>query len=298
MGGRLIEGAKDLLALLFAPELLVGLGIGLLAAVVGWLLADWKASNRPPIGAALAAVLVGVWLFTVGRAPIGVVVAMPVLALSGGTRQLMESAGSRAGVSLLGATALVLGIEGGPVFRLAVLLGVAGAVFVVSAAEMALDDRVPTAALFAAAALALVIGIPEIDRALVLAGSLIPFAVLGFGGRRLGRAGAATYPALFVWIAVADGATAQGSVIGVIAALGLLALGSLAPRLVAGRNPVFVTIAQIGWAVFASRVAGVRRGLVPAIVILLFGGALALLLAKSKFSSGLGSASQKSWEPD
>jgi hypothetical protein len=296
--GRLADVTASLVALLASPELLIGLGIGLLASVTGWLVADRTAGTRQPIGPGLTAALVAVWLFNDGRAPMGVLVAVPLLAAAGLARRPIRSLESLAGTALLGSTVLALGIQGGLVFRLVVFFGVAGAVFVVSAAEATLDDRYPTATLLGASAVALVIGIPEIQRALLFAGSLIPFAVLGVGGRRLGAAGAAAYPALFVWIVAADSATAQGSVIGVIAALGFLAFGSLAPRLVAGRSPILITLAQTGWAVFASRVAGVRRGLVPALVIVIVGGGLALLLARSRLAGKIGSASTESWRPD
>jgi hypothetical protein len=135
--------------------------------------------------------------------------------------------------------------------------------------------------LFAASTLALVVGIPEVNRALLLAGSLLPLALLPIDRRRLGGAGALAYPALFVWITMADGATANGGAVGVLASLGILGFGYLAYRL-ADRigGTAWLVFGQMAWALFASRVAGVRRGIISAVVILSIGAMVVWWLSK------------------
>ena len=260
----------DFLSLVITTEFLSGLAIGLVAALLGWLFARRRPSGKPG-GAGLAAVSAGAWLVANGKAPSVMVAVLILLAVLGGSGYLERSPLRRAGAGGFAALALVLGIGGGPLFRLALFAVVSAVVFAVSAAEKSLERGVPTAVLFSAAALALVIGIPEIDRALVLAGSLVPFMLLRTHGRRLGRAGAAAYPALFAWVAFADGVTASGGVVGVLGSLGVLGLGYLAPRIVGPISTKWLIAGQFAWALFASRVAGLRRGFLAAVAILSLG---------------------------
>jgi hypothetical protein len=276
---RLSEVAQGGFAMLISDEFLTGLGAGLACALIAWLVDLLTRRRLSAIGPGLAAIAAASWLFMNGRAPLGIVVMIPIFATIGATGVLERRPWLRGGVALLGAGTLALGTDGSPEFRLVLFLAAAVVVFSVSAAEEVLDTRAPTAVLFAASMGALVVGIPEVNRALVLAGALVPFALLPISRRRLGRAGALAYPALFAWVALADAATARGAILGVFASLGILATGYLAGRLAEGASrTAYLVLGQAAWALFASRVAGVRRGLFATFVILTIGAAVALWL--------------------
>ena len=276
---RLSEVARGGLAMLITDEFLTGLGAGLACALIAWLVDLLTRRRLSAIGPGLAAIAAASWLFMNGRAPLGIVVMIPIFATIGATGVLEGKPWFRGGVALLGAGTLALLTAGSPEFRLVLFLAAAIVVFSVSAAEEVLDTRAPTAVLFAASMGALVVGIPEVNRALVLAGALVPFALLPISRRRLGRAGALAYPALFAWVALADAATARGAILGVFASLGILATGYLAGRLAQrASRTAYLVLGQAAWALFASRVAGVRRGLFATFVILTIGAAVALWL--------------------
>jgi len=278
---RLSRIAGDALALVASPEFLTGAALGLVAAAIGWLGGLPGRDRVAEIGPGLAAVAVSTWLFVSGHAPTVVVVMVPIFAVIGGSSVLQGQSWRRGGIALLGSAVLAVGAPGSPGYRLILFSAVAVLVFLVSAAEETLGQRVPTASLFAASTAALVVGIPEVGRALILAGSVLPLALLPIGRRRLGRAGAFAYPALFAWITIADGATSRGGVVGVFASLGILAFGYLAPRL-ADRigNIPWLVVGQMAWALFASRVAGVRRGVFGALVIVSIGAAVVWSLSR------------------
>lgn len=275
---RIVEGT---LALVASSEFLTGVGLGLASAAIGLLFSMATRHRIAAIGPGLAAIAVALWLFVNGRGPAGIAVAIPLLAIIGGSGWLEGSIWRRGAGAVLGSAVLGFGAPGSLGFRLVLFMGVAAVVFLVSAAEESLGSQVPTAGLFAASTLALVVGIPEVNRALVLAGSLLPLALLPIDRRRLGGAGALAYPALFVWITMADGATANGGAVGVLASLGILGFGYLAYRL-ADRigGTAWLVFGQMAWALFASRVAGVRRGIISAVVILSIGAMVVWWLSK------------------
>jgi hypothetical protein len=280
-GDRLSRIVEGTLALVASSEFMTGVGLGLVSGAIGWLFGMATRHRMAAIGPGLAAIAVAIWLFVNGRAPTGIVVAIPLLAIIGGSGWLEGRIWRRGAGAVLGSAVLALGAPGSLGFRLVLFLGVAAVVFLVSAAEESLGSRVPTAVLFAASTLALMVGIPEVNRALLLAGSLLPLALLPIDRRRLGGAGAFAYPALFAWITMADGATANGGVVGVLASLGTLGLGYLAYRF-ANRigGTARLVFGQMAWALFASRVAGVRRGVVSAVVVLSIGAAAVWWLSK------------------
>ena len=296
---RLSDIAQSGLEMLVSREFLTGLGAGLACAAIAWL-GDLLTRRRlNAIGPGLAAIAAASWLFSNGRAPLGIVVMIPVFAIIGATGVLEGRPWFRGGVALLGAATLVLGTEGSTGFRLVLFLAVAAVVFSVSAAEEALDTRVPTTVLFAASMGALVVGIPEVNRALVVAGSLIPLAILPVSRRRLGRAGALAYPALFAWVALADAATAHGAALGVFASLGILATGFFAGRLAERASlTAYLVLGQLAWALFASRVAGVRREIEATLVILTIGAVVALWLIYRDGRSLRSGVSLESSRPD
>lgn len=276
---RLSEAARGGLEMLASGEFLTGLGVGLVCAAIALLVDVVTGRRLRAIGPGLAAIAAASWLFWDGRASLRIVVVIAVLAAVGATGVLEGRRWSRGVVAILGGAALAMSTGGSTGFRLALLLAGAVVVFSVSAAEEVLDRGIPTALLFTASVGALVVGIPEVNRALVLAGSLIPFAILPVSRRRLGEAGALAYPALFAWVTLADAATARGAVLGVFASLGILATGFLAIR-IAERvsRTAYIVLGQLAWALFASRVAGVRRDIVAASVILTIGALVAIWL--------------------
>lgn len=296
---RLTDVAQGGLEMLVSDEFLTGFGAGVACAAIAWLVDLLTRRRLNAIGPGLAAIAAASWLFLNGRAPWGVVVMIPIFATIGATGLLEGRPWFRIGVALWGAGTLALGTNGSTGFRLVLFLAVAAAVFSVSAAEEALDTRVPTSVLFVASMGALVVGIPEVNRALVVAGSLIPFAILPLSRRRLGRAGALAYPALFAWVALADAATAHGAALGVFASLGILATAFLAGRLAErASRTAYLVLGQLAWALFASRVAGVRREIVATLVILTIGVMVALWLIYRDGRSLRAGVSLESSRPD
>jgi hypothetical protein len=296
---RLSDVALSVLEMLVSQEFLTGLGAGLACAAIAWLVDLLTRRRHDAFGPGLAAIAAASWLFMNGRAPLGIVVMIPMFAIIGATGVLEGRPWFRGGVAVLGAGILALGAEGSIGFRLVLFLAVASVVFSVSAAEEALDTRVPTAVLLAASMGALVVGIPEVNRALVVAGSLVPFAILPVTRRRLGRAGALAYPALFAWVALADAATAHGAALGVFASLGILATGFLAGRLAERASRTgYLVLGQLAWALFASRVAGVRREIEATLVILTIGAVVALWLIYRDGRSLRSGVSLESTRPD
>ncbi len=289
---RLSDVARGAFDMLVSEEFLTGLGAGLACATIALLVEVLTRRRLSAIGPGLAAMAAASWLFLNGRAPLGIAVMVPILAAIGATGVLAGRPWLRVLVALSGGAALVMGTAGSIGFRLVLLVAVAGVVFSISAAEEVLDNGIPTALLFAASLGALVVGIPEVNRALVLAGTLLPFAILPISHRRLGGAGALAYPALFAWVTLADAATAQGAALGVFASLGILATGYLAGHLAERVTPTaYLVVGQLAWALFASRVAGVRRGLFATSAILSV-GALVVFWLIYRDARGLRSAGE------
>ena len=270
---EIIDGG---LGLLTSADLATGIGIGLAAALVGWLIAD-RPQGIPglSLGCGLAAAGVAAWIYLDRDLGVGLPIALVLtgtiaaVGLTTKWRWWCEAA------AVAGALAVQLEAAGSARYRLGLLVATGGAVWLVTRAETSLRRGIPTTILFAAATLALVVGVPETSRALLVAGSAVPFAVLPLANRRLGALGAATYPILFVWVTLIDRASARGSVFGPLAALGVLALGSLAARLASKWSPGWLIAGQFAWALYASRIAGVRRGTVGSLVLL---GAGAILV--------------------
>lgn len=253
---------------------LAGLGIGVTCAGLGLWMRDNQGKGRG-WAAGLAATASGAFLAVLGSAPRRLPLALALLTVAGATGFVSRSSSNRALVSLAGGALIASGSAGDAGFRIAVFAGVAILSFLVSEAEDHLPPPVATTRLLALSTVAVVVGIPDVERSLVMAGAAIALAVIPAPSRRLGPGGALAFPALLAWTVVVDGAGGEGAVLGSLAALGILALGRYAPRIVEGLSGGGILLVQGAWALFASRLAGVRRDTVTASVILLAGAALA-----------------------
>lgn len=294
MTGLVADGLELILSYSFLGGLMIGFG----SLLVAWLVIDRTSVPIHRLGPAVSAVGVTAWLYSDGRAPRSLLVIVSCLALIGWLGAFSHSWWRRGVWAIPSVVALAIGVPGGLIFKIA--LAAASAIVLVSvpATEEVMACRAPTAALFAITCFAVVIGIPETSRALVLAGSSLPFAVFGAGRRQLGRSAAAAYPVLAVWIVFIDGATGPGAIVGVLAAFGLLAVGWLVPVLWRQATPAGVIVGQLGWALFASRFAGLRNGLLPAISMVIVGAGVVVALSWMAKSDHLGRYSMRGRKSD
>jgi hypothetical protein len=134
--------------------------------------------------------------------------------------------------------------------------------------------------------------VPDTERALVLLGVSLPLMFLGwpFAIASLGSAGSYAAVGVLVWVSATEGRGRHTAIIGGIACLGLLVVEPAARLLRGGRATVFEGLSTSRWMLLpiatlhlalvyiASRVAGIRRVLGPAVAIVVIELAIAIVV--------------------
>lgn len=268
--------------------LVVGLALGLVAAIACLACWAWWRRNRPgtpaPVaGLALAAAGATGIAATATTRPAGIMLpGLAVLALAGasldGAREAHPATRSRE-LAVAGCLWLAGAVLTG--WSLAAELGVAAGVWVAVAICVVgalLDDAdrrrggqglaLPLLAVTAAGIYATV---PDVEAAEVVVAVALPMALLGWPfplawarparpPPSLGTPGALATAGLLVWTVAAGGSERSGSVVGSLTCLGLLALEPLAHRLVRRRDPAAVAVPtgpgwHLGWLALAVQAA-------------------------------------------
>lgn len=267
--------------LLEAPELHAGLVAGVVVLVVGALLLSELAARGAPrpgiFGPALVVATVGALagsgrLDGAGPVPTRVVVALVLLWIAGeiGAR---TSLAIGAVLAVAGGLALVAPADEPSTWVTALLVlgpalaGTAVAEFDRRAAHPGLGPQ-----LLAVSILGLYACVPDTELVLALLGAAIPLLLLTWPRvlTRLGPGGSYAAIGLFLWIATVGGAGRPGSIVGAVAALGLLVAEPVG-RLLASRSTrtpgsrdraagrltvVAFLVVQVLLALYAARVAG------------------------------------------
>jgi hypothetical protein len=221
-----------------------------------------------------------------------------------------------AGLALAAATAAGLAVTGAPADPALGWPALAASTAAVAAALAAFDRRWGrlglAPALLAVTAAGIWACVPDVEGPLVLAGAVLPMALLGRPGPLAGRwpgaaafgmAGSVAVAAVVVWVVATGGAGRPGSVVGGLACLGVLLVepavrlldrrrrGPLDP--VAGRPGLAgaALAAQLVLAGFASRVAGRPEGVAAALGLAAIG--LGVALAAGAVLAGRPSAGRR-----
>lgn len=261
---------------------------------MGWVTTSRMRGLAAESGIWITLLVLGALAFNGPEPPRVVWPALALLAI-GSAREIPRPAG--VAVLLAGAGLLAFALRGvGPSW-------VAPAALVVAlAAAVALPDfdrrrRDPALGplLYAVSALGVYFTVPDTEEAVVLAAVAVPVGVLALPfGVRLGPRGAAAAGGLLVWVVGVGGRGREGSVVGGLCCLGLLAVEpatawlrrSLGQR--AGLRAwfavlVYASIVHAAAVLVASRWAGLHRGPYDALAIaaptLLAAAALAIALA-------------------
>lgn len=268
-------------ALLVSEGFVTGLVVGAIA--LGLALVGSRFMSRPaPIGGVLLGGGIVLALAIAGPVPIGFAAGVVGLAMAGGLWRIQPWAAGTIGV--FGAVVLALAVPETS-SSLTRWLAVAAAPIAWLVADF--DDRYSASAisipLTVVAFLAMLVTVPDTERAIVAIGVALPMLLAGWPLRaaRLGAAGGAAVVGAFVWLAFVEGIGRPGSVIGALAALGLLiaepavrALRS-APRttlsalLKSSPGSFVVLVVQGLAALYAARVAGLRSSAVAAALLAL-----------------------------
>jgi hypothetical protein len=262
-----------------APELRSGLFVGAVVAAVSALVLGElhrRARDDAPAGVfgalLVAATLAALWasgrVDGIGPVPVRVGVAMLVLWIAGevgarATRRLGWLLGPV--LALVGGVLLVDPSHRPPAWVIVILV-LGPAIGGTAAAD--LDRRQGRSGLAPQLLVVSILGlyacVPDTELVLALLGVALPLALLTWPRvrARLGAGGAYAAVGLFCWISTVEGAARPGSIVGAIAALGLL-VAEPAGRAVASRRnprrglrPVVVLLIQVVVVAYAARVAG------------------------------------------
>jgi hypothetical protein len=201
---------------------LVGVAVGIGALVASGLISLRWAKPAPAGGVLLTGgILLG--LAVEEGVPVGLAAGVGLLGVAGALwRRWKPAAVGLGGVAVV---LLVLATPSQPGSLTSWLALVAAPVALLVAD---FDDRYGKSAislpLVAVAFLGMLVTVPDTERAIVAVGVALPMALAGWPLRlaRLGAAGSAATAGVFVWLAFAEGVGRPGSVVGAIAALGLL----------------------------------------------------------------------------
>jgi hypothetical protein len=241
-----VDGWREVIE---APELRAGLVAGVAALVVCVLVVSELRRRAARSGSApglvgtavVAATLAGLAgssrVDGVGAAPVRVAIAVTLLWIAGeiGARVHPALGGL---LALAGGAALVDRAARPEAWIVAVLVigpavgGVATAAFDRRAGRTGLGPR-----LLLVSILGLTACVPDTELALAFTGAMLPLVLLSWPRvvARLGSGGAYAAIGLFCWIATIDGAPRPGSIVGSVAALGLLVAEPLGRLLTSGR---------------------------------------------------------------
>ncbi len=252
-------------------------GVGLLLAVVAKLVAPGR---RPvPIGGLIfAAAAIGV-LWDQFTLPVWVPVGAALMALGavvpgGWALRAVTVAPGAAMVILLGDMP-----EGTPLALAAVAVAVCAAAVVDF--DEAYRDSALGLPLLGLAVVGVIFTVPDTERAGALLGVAFPLAFAGWPLRLLSLGpGAAAAVASLGWVSALAASSRTGAMIGGLASLGIMLADPVGRRLakrrptaleVLSRSPgtgaVVIGLIQVALVFGASRVAGMQRGLVPALAI-------------------------------
>jgi hypothetical protein len=163
--------------------------------------------------------------------------------------------------------------------------------------------------LFAIAAAGAYLAVPDTELARVFLGVALPFVLMSvpYPSAGFGPAGSAAMAGVFTWVVVVGGRGRPGSVVGGLAAIGLLAAEPIGRRLV-GRDRAlwarvlgryhrvedknrdswlaaafFAAVVQSGFVLYASRIVGARDAALAALFVLAPVAALAVFAAPELF---------------
>jgi hypothetical protein len=267
--------------LILRPELRFGLTAGTVALVLGITFrAVARRETRTSIGVLLGTGCV-IALFLSETAGRGLLLGGVLTAVGG---QLVASRDKRIlAWLLLGSGSLVIAASAHPSDDLPVALVSAAAISVagmrIAVTELRTAGR--TLPLLAISAGGLVVGVPDVEPALVLAGTLLPIGLVALRWPvwLLGSSGAFLMSGVYIFAVVVGSAGRLGSMIGGVAALGLL----VGPRLSWQQWHQQGAI-HLLWVVYATRVIGLRTSLVQSLVLLAVGLAVWALIWKLWYS--------------
>ena len=262
-------------------ELSVGLAAGVAAAVAVWVVAlvAHEAGRPGPVPVAgLALVAAGLWATSLVRPlPPGVAVAVAGVGVVGLVPVARRSVA--VGAVLAAPFAVYLAVEASATTWIRVAIVVAASL---GAAVVAATDGRPrwselTPALYALSVAGVFAAVPDTEEVAALLGVAVAIAVVGWpsGIASLGRVGAGSATALLVWVVAVGGRGRPPSIVGGLACLGILVAvpgGEWLRRRWSGsrrvrRSAVACLVVHTGVVLIASRGAGIRAEMGPAVVL-------------------------------
>ncbi len=288
----------------FRTGLIAGVAVTVLGGAVALVLTD-RRRRVAPIGGMLVAIGFVVGVRRTPHLPIAIPIGLALLALAGlvaGRLGRRRRALGLSGVVLAipGAVVLATHIRVPPVHARNYVSWVPPLVVVsiiVGGALLADFDRRFTGrgwptVLYAISAVGVFFTVPDTERALVLLGVSVPLLLLGwpFALVSLGSAGSYAAAGVLVWVSATEGRGRHPAIVGGIACLGLFLVEPAARALRRGHPTVFEGLPSSWWSVFpvalvhlvlvyiASRVAGIRHMLAPAVTIIVVELVIATIL--------------------
>lgn len=264
-----------------SPEFLVGLRWGGIAAGVALLIGlAWRRWRQEPAPlAGLAAVVAAGLAMSIARPlPSSVWAGLGLLALAGAifpwTRRvpIVPVLTALPGAWLIGRSSLP---ESGWVAPLVIVVIALGGPVISWFDENAHGSALPTL-LFAVSAAGVFVTVPDTEEALVLLGAIAAPTLLAWPLRvaRLGAVGAHALVGIFLWVIAWGGRGREGSIVGAVAALGMLVAASIAAWIArkqnvttAGWPGIWLVLLQILVVALTTRVAGLRTDPIEAVTI-------------------------------
>lgn len=268
----------------------LGLALGAVALVIGWLVATvGRDAPPPPIGGGLfaAAVLVVLWV----EFDVPLAVVLGCTAMVGGV-VLGTALWDRALAALPGAAIVIyFGDAASRAAAVVVIVTIAiGAAFATDF-DAAFRKSAIGMPLLAGSIVGVLVTVPDTERAFALFGVSIPLILLGWPRPIVSLGpGVAAAAGIIGWAAAIAGTGRPGAAIGAIASLGLMVSEPIGRRVAkrpsalirlaeAGPLLSLIVVAAHGVLVFgAARIAGLREGALPAIALSLPFLALGALL--------------------